>query len=142
MKPCNNRVEYYCVCNCITYKNSGINLQDPTLLELHFIVCPFKRYLFINNNSQKIFESSLSQMDRFCLYVILKNISSLITIEEKTMLQLSVIYCSCNLKKYCKIIHKDERKNVKFLFYLSGTLIHMPTSSAMLTFIILQKLLQ
>ena len=75
----------------------------------------------------------------------LRNIASLITMEGKNMnipLQLSAIYCKCNFKEYCNIIHNNERKNIKFLFYLSGTLLYMSTSGTMLTLIIIQELLQ
>ena len=35
-----------------------------------------------------------------------------------------------------------KEKNIKLLFYLSGTLLYMSTSGAMLTLIIIQELLQ
>ena len=48
------------------------------------------------------------------------------------------LYCVCDLKEHC-IIHKNGKKNIKILSELSGILLHMLPSGAMLTLIIQGK---
>ena len=48
------------------------------------------------------------------------------------------LYCVYDLKEHC-IIHNNGRKNIKILSELSGILLHMSPSAAMLTLIIKEK---
>ena len=49
------------------------------------------------------------------------------------------LYCVCDLKEHC-IIHNTGGKNIKILSELSGILLHMSPSGAMLTLLIQERL--
>ena len=53
---------------------------------------------------------------------------------------LFIVYVT--LRKIVTSFITMKEKNIKLLFYLSGTLLYMSTSGAMLTLIIIQELLQ